>query len=359
MKKIYIIITLGLFSGSLFGQNSLLEDAAGEGSFKIYQSTISVNTGESAIKATIVLPKKTYNPRQYTQYYELRESINREVTILDDTIIVIQQGQTIVTTNGVTKNPGDTIRRILYVANFLGDTGFTINGIASDGNSNLFSEKKLKPKGEVGIFRTYYGKNDSLSRWDYISIAAGVSAKDVSLIDSDSLFNDPKNETSFGFNVEFNYNRVGSIRSSTSIFGAGLSYENRDNANQLSALEYEVTSTIGTNGSQVATQQSSVQGLNESDYKSNTNTLNLNVDFGVYPNVFNDRLLIAGQLRGKMKEDVNTSLNFGFGFYLADKDVSTKIIGGINIIASDLTGAVSNDPLKERITINLVAGFKI
>ncbi len=358
MKKIHLTL---LFSATLFqilAQGSLLEDADGEGSFKVWTNTITVNAGESAIKTTIIVPPS----RAVTtgiDFYEPGDPINQYRIIIDDVTFILPPGTSITTVSGKVLRAGDEVRRILHQTNFLGESGFTINGIASDGTSNLFSEGKLNPKGEVGFFRTFYGGNDSLSEWDYFSIAVGLSAKDVSLVDTGALFADPTNKTSFGYNLECNYNRVGTVAGSTSLFGIGLSYVNRDNSSQLSPVKYDVTTTLATSGNQTATQQGPVEGFDQSVYEANQNTLNINMDYGFYPNLFNDRLLVASQLRGKAKEGIKTTWNFGFGFYLADEDVSTKIIGGINVIASDLTKAVSTKPFDERITINLVAGFKI
>lgn len=356
MRK-FLIITLVVTVFNVSAQNSILEDREGEGSVKILESTISLNAGESAIKSTTVLPTNS-NVRQYVEFYKIGDSVSKSRGIVISNELIVLQKDT-VSFYGEQLSKGDSIRRVFYQTNFHGEKGFTINAIASDGTSNLFSEGKLDPKGEASFFRTFYGSNDSMSMWDFISLSIGLSAKDISLVNTSDLFADPVNQTTLGLNLEVNYNRIGSAFGGTSIFGVGVSYINRDNSPQLAKSVYDVSTNLASSGAQVASMKNSISGYDESAYVANIHTLNINLDYGVYPSVFNDRLLIAGQLRGKAREMVKPKVDFGVGFYLSDEHVSTKIIGGINVIATDLFKTHSSNPFGERISINLVTGFRI
>ena len=367
MRKIVVGIIVFLSVHVLHAQNSFFEDAAGESAFKMNNTNITVNTSQNAIKAYIDVKDLKNCDEDVTFFFRTQKSkrtfLNsikyRGYVIIDEHTFVADSNFVNSTNYTIKPAPikyGEVVIRVLCKEK-KEDFGISINAIANNGISNLFGGGKLNPKGEFkGVYEVGIGES-KLNKWDKVIVSVGVSSNIVTLIDTSSLLNGSYNESNFGLNFEVAYNLVTYIKKSSVVFGASLSYQLQDNSGSLNNSTYTVQNTVQSVGQVAVFQQSTLEGINADTYIASTSHINLNVDAGISPHKLNDRLMIAFQGRAKKKGEDDFVLNSGLGLFLAQKEVSTKVVGGISFMFNDITSTSDDTDLLDKLSINVVTGF--
>lgn len=322
MKWLYFFLVLIFFSTNALAQSSFFEDSKGEGAFKINDNIISINSAEQSIKFNYFRPvtKKDYFDNKF---------------------------------------------------------GITLNAIANSGVSTLFNEGNLDPTGEISFSYTAYGKNELDNeineKFDYFIFSGGLKIESISLIDTTNFAKGSYDEKNPGFSLEIAYNRVGFLlkrddKSSNdknkkvwenTVFGISASYDMGDNADDVKQSEYTLTNIVESSATQTITSEKVLKGIIREDYIKRRSIFNLNMDAGILPSLFSNRVLFSGHYRGKAIEDQKYVSNVGFGVYLTQKDATTKILGGLNFMIEDFFGVETDDSVSKRLGISIVAGFKI
>ncbi len=371
MKKWLVYFLLGALYTPVLAQNSMFEDSEGQSAFKVNNNSLIVNSGQQSIKFDFF---KSFHVEEQTTYFDhftIMENENLDkynVLLLPDKweSIVLQPGQTVTTEQGNTYSAGGTrVYRVHHKRKFPDKFGITLNAIANTGVSNLFDDGELDPTGEIKFSYTAYGKNErSISNFDYFVFSGGINAESVSLIDTSNFAMGALNEKTLGYSLEIAYNRVGYIKTSDDswhnfFFGASASYEVGDNANELNQSEFTVTNVLENTATQTITSTSSLKGILQELYINSREVFNFNMDAAILPKSLDERILFAGHYRGKSIEDNKYISNAGAGIYITDKDATSKIVGGINFIFQDIFGEETSNSMLQRLSINIVAGFKI
>ena len=321
MKRLIIIqcifLSLYLTTGKANGQNSMFEDAAGEGAIKLENSKVTYNTGDNSIK---------FNFQQY---------------------------------NGVG----------------LGGFGINVNFQANNGISELLSEGEFDPAGTIGLFYTKYDifSRNKISVIDFINISGSILGESATLLDTANLQLGTQQNSTLGLRAELTYNRIGYLGKSQSgadendstcnfnntLWGIGISLVNSDNTNSISTQKFNVLTTNFTSANQQVTQSSELSGFNIQEYNADVTTFNANFDWAIQPRFMDCRIWFATHFRGRSVDWQKFVLNAGVGVYLAERNNSTGIIGGINFMANDLGTISSLNNAIDRLQINLVAGFNL
>jgi hypothetical protein len=284
-------------------------------------------------------------------------------------------------------NPGDGNVRLNYLR-FCPDhvwvNGFNLEVKSKDGIGSLLSNGVLNPQGTVGVyFRRKYGKKDG----QHIVEKTDVNCRKI--LDSQGLpipvtkdkfiYDNPKylyfvlksryssvkelrkdtlaadNRFLFGFTGEVAYNSFFKIRNKhTGIFGVSLNGNLADNTELLRVI----TDSIAPNIQSVREEE--IKAYENGALKKEIFIANLNVDLGIYPAMFNQRVLISLHWRSRYIGLNNTTVrNIGLGIYFTGDKTPRNIIGGINFFVNDLANENSKDQsVWKRSSINVTVGFK-
>ena len=345
MKKIRLITGLALMQfGIAFGQNSLLEDNMGEGALKVNHNRVALNTSEESIKidyfsgSTLVDVINTYSltgPAPSNTLAGCR-------LIKHDTII-----------NAAGVSQG----RLWFHPEPKYLWGLNLNAKANNGVTSVLDGDKITFAGSAGAYLSIYIPASEVL--DYIDLSAALLSGKVDLLDTANILAGSHKESYLGFRAEAAYNRYGSLKGSTTIFGISTSFKMSDNADELGRKEYNRTTTIISSPTEFVTQQNKVSGFIQEQYDENQQKLTLNVDLGIYPHkTFRDRVLLAAHIRAYSKEMESPVASAGVGAYLTKDGAPSKILGGINFILQDLFETVNTAPFQDRIAINIVAGVR-
>lgn len=346
MKKTFVIKCLIFLLVEIsFGQNSLLEDQAGEGALKVNDNRIALNTSEESIKI------------DYFSGSTLRDSIVT-YTLGSGRSGIRIKGYHLIIHDTVTLSSGARLGRLRFHPDDGLLWGLNLNVKANNGLTSILDGGKITFAGSIGAYCSIYLPQSNAL--DYINLSASLLSGKVDLLDTANILAGSYKQSFIGYRVEASYNRYGSIRMNATIFGISTSFKMSDNADGLDRKEYTRTTTILSSPSDIVIRQNKLSGFIQEEYIREQKTWSVNVDAGIYPhNTFRDRVLFATHIRSYLKEDDRDMIiNAGIGAYLTKDGAPSKILGGVNFILQDVLQTVNTAPFNERIAINVVAGFR-
>jgi hypothetical protein len=355
--KSRIFILLVLFPGIVLAQSSLLQDEEGESGFKSPAGNIVLNTKDAGISLNYFrlksIPDKA--PRSF--------GINLKLKGKDGIAPVISDGKF---------DPEGTLGVffIFYVPNRKVFRTETVIETVSTPMADTFRICTLCDTVKYIVAKpprvTRVSHNEDILmqdvRQNYFTVTPKLKWSQVSLLDTANVFQSPTHDSPVGASLEVAFSRIGFAgawnNASPIIFGISATIGVVDNASSLDLLKFDRLDTRYNpkDSSQTLVGKKEITGHNRDAFKKSMTYSTLNVDWGIYPRVFNNRILIAAHWRSKFIDE-NSHTNLGAGIYLAKEKAPGKIIGGINFLVNDVFNQMNQaSSVINRASVNLVLG---
>ncbi len=211
--------------------------------------------------------------------------------------------------------------------------GFDISGKTNDGVLSLISKGNISPGAKVnGIIglQELFSNSNLLDGW--LALKIGYEGSSFKLFNSDSVFTNQINKTSFNtFNTSLAFNvKIGGNR----LIGLSIGYQKVNNYEDLDEIELTDTRTLKDSLTNTTRTYENKINVRSGDYKV-LDQIPVNLDFFWTPNN-NPRLGCYHYWRAKITDGKMTN-GFGSGLYLLKKNNPLSSIAGIVFEVSDIS----------------------